>query len=393
MTKVIMSWCLVGFLIRLLALFATHIYSVQAGFGGFFPLEAGNDDILYWDLATEALAGTLRADNPNSYAYFLGLLFSLFGQDLILGKFVNVLFSVASIYFSLKIAKLFLDKNIHISDSINRKSLMWLGVVLALYPSSILYSTQLVRDSLMQFLGIICVYFLVRFIRRPSIAPLILVVASLFLLYGLRPYLVFGILAAVIVFVIFIWNMKLVPKIGIVSLLFVFVAIVPNFLGLGFFGINYIQKFANTEFLTAFRQDAYSIGGSSVGLEINYSNPIAFLATFSPSFLTVMFGPFPWQIKSAAQLIALPEALFMLSLFGYWLKGFSNLKKLDSSSILFLGGLFITSLIAIYSDNIGTNTRLRILPWSLFLIFVSLHIKAPLSSLKRFNFPKIVSKI
>ncbi len=49
------------------------------------------------------------------------------------------------------------------------------------------------------------------------------------------------------------------------------------------------------------------------------------------------------------------------------------LRRLEKEQILILVSLLLIGAIALYSDNMGANTRLRILPWSAFLLYVALH--------------------
>ncbi len=190
-----------------------------------------------------------------------------------------------------------------------------------------------------------------------------------------RPYAVAAVVASLGLFVMRFNRKWLVPVL-------LFMALAPYARGMGFFGWAYIQPMIDTERLATVRQQAYAIGGSAAGITVDYSNPIKFVTTFSYSFATAMFGPFPWQIKSAGQAVALPEAIGMWLLFPLWLRSVWELiyrKRLGDKSAtrdasLLLFSLVLIGLVALFSDNIGANTRLRLLPWSAFLMFASLRL-------------------
>jgi hypothetical protein len=92
-----------------------------------------------------------------------------------------------------------------------------------------------------------------------------------------------------------------------------------------------------------------------------------------PSFLTAIIGPFPWQLNGAA-LIALPEAFCMWGIqYKLWL---SFSKKTDKFQIreeglLLISALVSTATFSLFSDNIGANTRLRLLSWISLLVYSS----------------------
>jgi len=117
----------------------------------------------------------------------------------------------------------------------------------------------------------------------------------------------------------------------------------------------------------------YSIGGSAAGIEIDFSHPLAFLTSYGYSFATAMFGPFPWQLASAVQWIALPEALGLWLLSPIWVWGIITLirGRLGEDGLLLLFSLVLIGAVALFSDNIGANTRRRLLPWGAFLLFAA----------------------
>jgi hypothetical protein len=346
-----------------------HQYSLNAGFNGFYPLESGNDDRLYWEIAQEILSGKVRPDNPNSFGYFLAYLFRFTGSNLLVGKILSVLAGSASVSVGIILLRELLHpmKDRQLLQGW-QNPMNWLGAVLAVYPSQLFYSTQLIRDSLIQFFGLFTLLMILRIIRTRAFSAIFLALIAFWLLYGLRPYLTLSIAAATGIYLLLYWRVKL--QIKTVMLLFVGVtfAFAPLMLGLGVFGSSYISRLSNTKTLTTFRQEAYSTGGSSVGIQIDYSNPVSFLLTFPMSFLTAMFGPFLWQVRSAVQAIALPEAMFMLFLIPYLRNPFRNT---GLSTLVFLVAITSLVVVAVYSDNIGANTRLRLLPWSMIFIYVA----------------------
>jgi len=356
-------WFGIAFLIRLLIGIVADLYSTSAGFEGFFPLASGADDRFYWFAVQEYFRG-----NPvyvsNSYPLVLIALFFLTGPNLVLGKLLNVLAGALTVYLGVRLVQTLTERH---SAAAQDRAAHRAGALLTFYPSLLFYSTQLVRDAILVLLGLWGLYLGIHFLRRPD--PL---TAGLLALAGSGLYLFRFYAAAALALSLFLFTLRarrqwFIPTavLGVLALFMV---------SRGAFGTGIIGQYFNLNRITSFRAESYSIGGSAAGIRIDFSNPLTFLATYSYSFATAMFGPFPWQVKSLVQLIALPEAIGMWILFPLWLRGVVRLvrERWDEGALLLIFSLIMIGIIALFSDNIGANTRLRLLPWSAFLLYTTL---------------------
>lgn len=370
--KLAFRWLMIAFAIRILVCIAIHLYSLDTGFGGFYPLQSGHDDILYWDLAIQIQNGVFPDVLPSSYPLVLAALFSVTGQNLLLGKLLNVFIDSLTVFFAVLLSNELVRKDILIKKNRNRVANLT-GLFLSLYPSTIFYSTQLIRDPLIVFLGIINLYLSVFALKTQKLAIWLFWCVSLLATYSLRPYAAASLVISFLLYLLLIWKTKLSRKLLVLLLAFIICALAPYFLGQGFFAINWIVQAANIDEISTQREVAYSTGGSSTGITIDYSNPISFIITYVPSFLTAIIGPFPWQLNGAA-LIALPEAFCMWGIqYKLWL---SFSKKTDKFQIreeglLLISALVSTATFSLFSDNIGANTRLRLLSWISLLVYSS----------------------
>jgi hypothetical protein len=87
-----------------------------------------------------------------------------------------------------------------------------------------------------------------------------------------------------------------------------------------------------------------------------------------------MFGPLPWQIKSFIVAIGLLDAIWIWLLIPQWIKGIEKLLKrreVEIGELVFLFSIVLIAAIALFSDNIGANTRLRMLAWDAFFIYAA----------------------
>lgn len=367
-----------AFLVRFVGAILIHLYSLASGYGGFYPLASGADDTTYWPASIDIYNGVGGGYALNIYpAVLAGYYHLIGGPDLLLGKMLNVVAGALTVGVGVLIVQELTRGRA--PEAVRRRAAKWAGALLTFYPSLLWYSTQLVKDPILILGVMVALYCQILFLRRPRLWPIALWAVSLAVVFFFRPYAVASVALGLGLFVLRFNRKMLVPVLLVMAL-------VPYALGMGVFGFKYVQPLIDTERIATVRQQAYAIGGSSAGITVDYSNPFKFAMTFSYSLATAMFGPFPWQIKAMGQLVALPEAIGMWFLIPLWFRSLRDLIRSkrsksaprDKSALrdatLLVFSLVLIGLVALFSDNIGANTRLRLLPWSAFLLFASLRL-------------------
>lgn len=372
LSRAALQWGLIALAVRLVAALAIHAYSLAAGFGGFYPLESGHDDGFYFGAATLLWQGQDAGTLPSAYPAVLALLFKFTGgPDLLVGKLLNVFAGALTVYLGVLVVRA-LCRGRFVGRR-RRRAMNWAGGLLTFYPSLLWYSTQLVKDPLLLLFAMWALYLTIRFLRRPQLFFALLWLAALVGMFAFRAYAALALMMALLLYVLRFRRIWIAPAL-------LLAAVVPYAMGLGFFAWNFIQPWTDAEKLESFRQGVYSTGGSAAGVQISYANPAAFLATYAYSFATAMFGPFPWQISGAGQAIALLETVMIWPLIPTWLRGVRRLfrgraKRRRFEVVLLIFSVVLLAMIALFSDNIGANTRLRLLPWCAFFLYASLYLK------------------
>ncbi|WP_460409409.1 hypothetical protein [Thermus antranikianii] len=352
---------------RLVTLLASHLYSVSAGFGGFYPLASGADDRFYYAAALSMIYGERVGALPNVYPIFLAWVFYIFGPSLLLGKLINAFLGALGVAFGVLLVERLCPWPGH-AWSLRRPAHL-AGIFLSFYPSAVFYSTQLLKDGAIWALGLALLYWGIVFLQKPSARWLLVVAVASSLLWFLRPYTVIAFWIALVLPLAVLRHPRLL--IG-----FVVVAIaVPWAMGFGPLGLGYLGPLLNPEHLSQFREQVYGVGGSSLGLVLDPARPLAFALGWMYSFVTVLLGPFPWQINSLLEAVALGEALVMWLLAIFWLPGVMRLLSRPSfAEIPLFFGLVLAGGVALFSDNIGANTRLRLLIWASLMVYAALRI-------------------
>ncbi len=369
--SIALRWFALALLIRLLVGTVVDLYSLLRGFDGFYPLASGHDDRTYWYYALQLVQGQTVLWTPSSYPYALAAAFFLTGPSLVVGKLLNVLAGALTVYIGVRLAQRLARERAPVGSRSGIVAGHWAGAFLTFYPSLLFYSTQLVKDPLLVLAGVSALSLVLRFLRRPQLLTAVLGAVALGGLFLLRPYAALALALSLFGFTLWLRRHWIAPAV-------VLAAVAPVGVGWGVFGSAYLTRMLNPAFLTSFREGTYSIGGSATGIRLDFSNPLALLTSYSYSFATAMFGPFPWQLGSAVQLVALPEALVLWALFPIWVVGLWRLVrgKLGDEALLLIFSLVLIGAVALFSDNIGANTRLRMLPWLAFLLFASLYLPA-----------------
>lgn len=366
-------WFTVALLIRLISLYGIYYYSIYIGNEGFYPLASGYDDRYYFEMAIQIMQDKVPDSLPNVYPYILALIFSLVGEHVFFGQLFNVIVSAFTVFVGVLLARDLFDSR-HVSYMSIKHPANIAGFLLCIYPFSVFYSTQLLRDSIIQFLGIFNIFFMVRLLKQHKNVYWLFIMFFTLLLFFIRPYASIIIIGSFMLYYFLIERKNLLKKIyTALFIVFPLIAIIPYMAGYGFFGLSYIMPLLSLETLIDFRERAYSIGGSSVGINFNLDNPVFFVGSYLYSFITVLLGPLPWQIKSAVHFFALPEAMFFWVLFPLWIKLLFTFfrGRMQYEGFLLMFAILMIAGIAIFSDNVGANTRLRLLPITVLLILSS----------------------
>ncbi len=366
------QWAIIAFSLGFLACIFIHMALLNVNPNGFSP--NNGDDALYWEISEDLQDGRIPNYFPNSYPILLAGLFTITGRSVLIGKILNVFINALVIYFSI-LTVYEVGQGIGLDGRSIRRAANWSGLLLTFYPSQIFYSTQLVKDPPLIFMGTLCLYFSVLFLQKQKLHLLLGFIPAFSLLASLRPYTAIAIILSLVLYFLFIWRVQIPKKILVASILLLLCAIIPYALGRGLFASDYWLSFTDPQNLSEFRGNSYSSGAAAAGITLDYSNPITFSLTYGYSYLTALIGPFPWQVKSLLQSVALPEALFMTITILLLLRSqlFKSLDfKFKEANLLLIFGLVLIGIFSLFSDNVGANTRLRLLAWNSLLLYVSL---------------------
>ncbi|MBN1262127.1 MAG: hypothetical protein JXB35_15725 [Anaerolineae bacterium] len=365
-------WFCVALIVRLAAAVILHLYSVSAGYEGFI-VEANADDQKYWQIATLLFNNRPAVWVPNIFPYVLVAVFKVFGFSLVSAKLLSIVFGSLVVYMSVKIGRLLLTSRPG-PTAPEAREIRWrlnaIGLILTFYPTALYHSTQLSKEPLLVFLGLGAFYSALRFLTKPNAKAFSFLSVYLIFLYGFREYAAIIFVVCMAVFVLLYWNSGSARKIAYISSFLFAAAVVPYLLGYGWFATGYMIPLLRTDVISGWHQRS-ARGGSALDIVLDFNNPVQFAVNYVYSFCTHMFGPFPWQLRSATHFVALPEAVALWWLLRAWIKGVVSFFRFRArpGQLLLMFSIVYSGAIALFNGNLGTGMRLRMLSFSLFIIY------------------------
>lgn len=315
----------------------------------------GGSDAYYYDSYAKGLANVAVNIWPVMLRYLNEL--GLYSRSSI----ANILLS-----FSLFIIPFITTKLAGLSFKKNQKYYLYSFLVCSIYPTIYFYALDIYRDVFMVFSFLVGCLVVKKCLESSNALQFsfLFVLSALigWFLMGLRPYLGYAFLLALL-----LWKIKLTKKriIFLVALYF-----------LVLFTANYIGAF---ETLTEYRADFEEGGGGST-LGLDFSNPLMFIPNFILSLLGQMFGLY--ITNPLAIVLLLLETVPFFFMLIYVIKNI----HLADNFLRFLLIFFIVygSVWLIANDNLGTAVRLRMYNYLAIYIcfFYILRLKGCLQNFK-----------
>lgn len=322
--------------------------------------------------------------NWHWYPLFTGIIYSIFGKSMIIGASINaILIAFSSVLLFDVVA--FLNR-------IPRKTIFWVVLLIMNgYASLMFHSSLLLKESWIVFLIISIFYLALKLYNKEKFNwPLLLIILFLCLaLRNLRFFIGFAVIVGF--FVGWFVESKIILKKRIIYgiiIIFIFTFTTSFLTGGGIGKSNSFLEYINPKFIYTLREQYFKNGGTTTNInvvkkEINNLNLIKetknnneptvdynfSITGVIKSSLTVIFGPFPWQLSFKKYIIASLDLVFWYMIL--FLGCFGILKiKLKSSLVYLIPSFIIFTGLIVGVDNLGALLRYRIPLTVIFAIFV-----------------------
>ncbi|HEX2270124.1 MAG TPA: glycosyltransferase family 39 protein [Pyrinomonadaceae bacterium] len=247
------------------------------------------------------------------------------------------------------------------------------AILVAFFPSLILWSSQGLKDGLIIMALALCILATLRLMEKITVPYLVVLGLCLAALLSLRFYIFYMMAAAVAGS--FIIGMKSADArsfvqrfvaIGLIGLAFTWFGVIR-------FAATQFEKYGNLQMIQMSRMDQARSAVSGFGKDVDVQTTEGALTVIPLGLLYLLFAPFPWQLASLRQSIALPEmivwwAAFPLLVLGWW---YAMKHRLRQVVPIVLFTTMLTLAYAVFQGNVGTAYRQRSQLLVFYFIFVA----------------------
>jgi hypothetical protein len=325
----------------------------------------GNELYRYWigqlgDRSIDFSFTKLRKSGWGFY-YFVAAVYYIIGRNAFAFQLICSVIGAAAVVLIHQIAYLIYP---------HQRTARLAGVITALSPSMILWTSQGIKEGPIMFLLCLSLYLTMRMSRKIRLLDALLLLVSLFCLFSLRHYVFYVVFVAVgssLIVAVREFSAKRMLQGGIALVLisFFFVSLCAR---------EIAENNLNMKKIQAGRKWSARVSSTGYGGDVDITDTQQALAYLPIGTLYFLYAPFPWMISSVSQLLTLPELILWwllapLLFTGYW---YAVRHRLPESFAIGFFTLGLTLVYALYQTNAGTAHRQRVQLLGFFIIFVSI---------------------
>jgi len=292
--------------------------------------------------------------------YYVAGLYLLIGQNPFAIQLLNCVFGAAVSVLIYHIAYLVYPQ---------RRVARMAGMITALSPSMVIWSSQGIKESPIVLCLCLCLFLTLKLTQEFRWRLAVLLFLSLFGLYSLRHYVAYVVFCAIATSLIVAGRHISVQRILQGGALVIVLGVV-----FASFGGGEVADTFSLKKIQAGREWSARASGSGYGGNVDITDTRQALLYLPLGTLYFLYAPFPWMVRNLSQLLTLPELIlwwlaapFLFK--GYW---FAVRRRLRSSFAICVFTLGLTMVYALYQTNAGTAHRTRVQLLGFFVIFVSI---------------------
>ena len=361
-----------GLLIRMLLGTLTFAYNLQNFFASDAALydTAGYTLLRVWlgELSPRYASFFLSDSNPyRGMLYMVAVTYGIVGRNVLALQFINAIIGAATavviflcahqIFQNLRVARI-------------------AALIVAFFPSLILWSSQALKDAPIIFLLSISMLATLKLGEKWSVKYFVVLVAGLLGVLSLRFYIFYMVVVAI--GGSFIVGTRTLTAQSFLRqfIVIVGVGLAMTYLGVLRTGSSQLETLGNLETVQRHRSALSSTAQSGFGADVDVSTTSGAIRAVPIGLIYLLFAPFPWQLANLRQSITLPEMLVWWSVFpllvlGLW---FTIKYRLRQALPILIFTSMLTLAYAVYQGNVGTAYRQRAQLLVFYFIFVAVGI-------------------
>lgn len=361
---------LVALLARMVFGAIVHIYDWREFFGG----DAITYD-LYGQRIVDVWLGHMPAEDPYSVRamttgtpgwgmnYLTAAIYLVIGRNILAAQSFCAVVGAAT-------APLVYVCSVKIFN--NRRVGRVAAILVALLPAFIIWSGQLMKDGLIVFLLLLVMTLVVHLQEKFSYPAVAVLIISVFGILSLRFY-IFYMVAVSIAGSFVLGQSGSVKSIVRGFVLLVIAGVALTYLGAVRTATENFEKWGTLESVQRSRADLAKSAESGFGEDIDVSTTQGAITAIPIGAVYLMLAPFPWQVSSLRQAIAVPETLVWWILLPFSIFGliYAVRTKLRKALPVLIFTLLLTLAYSIFQGNVGTAYRQRTQIQVFVIIFIA----------------------
>ena len=299
----------------------------------------------------ELLRATTMAGPGWGMTYLVGAIYFVFGENFPAAQSFCAVVGAATAPLAYACAERIFQ---------NRRVARLTAIGVALFPSFVIWSGQLMKDGLIIFLLVLSILVVMSLQERFSYLSVGILVLALGGIITLRFYIFYMVAVAVAgSFIIGVSNSPASLARRVAALIAMGVAL--TYLGVTSTATSDFEKYADLERIQNSREDLARSAESGFGEDIDVSTTRGALTAIPIGFIFLMLAPFPWMMTNLRQAITLPEVLLWYAMipFGIWGIWYSIKHKLRAALPILMFTMMLTLVYSIFQGNVGTAYRQR----------------------------------
>lgn len=361
---------IISFLLKVVAAVTlynfVYLHNNQGLLGDGYAYSLNGDTILrMWlggernmDIIAEEILRYGSSGNVTSYDFWNAIVYFFTGTSPLSLVFINCMASSLTILFIYGITK----------QVYNEKAAKITAILTAFWPSIFMWSIQNLKESLSIFLIAILIWVVLQLKVKFRFYLLFLIILSSIALKELRmvSFIMFYAVIFPLSLSLFLWKKNRVLFIFLLLLAGVGITVIFN---------KYSSYSSPLEYISYMRI-ARAYGNTAFLSNIDVTNPVSFIFFAPVGLLVAWLAPFPCQIGSMSQIMAIPEMLLYYSLLPAMFLGWRFITRYKAKEgMILIAYIFIMMLLlAFIEGNIGTLFRHRamVLPFMFVLIGIGI---------------------
>jgi len=365
----LMRLFLIAVIIRVVLSMAIFVGHMEEFFGG---------DANTYDLFGQSLVASWHGDQYHAgkflsftqsgasawgMLYMVAAVYEVIGRNMLAIQLINASIGASTAVVVYHVAQS-LFSNVRVSKLA--------AVLVAFFPSLILWSSQALKDSMIILALALSILATLRLMEKITVQYVVVLIGALLLLFSFRFYIFYMMTAAVAGS--FFLGAKAFSAQGFMQR---FVAVTAIGLAFTWFGVLQgasvqFERYASLKMVQTSREDQ-AAAGSGFMKDVDVQTTEGALTVIPIGLLYLMFAPFPWDFATLRQTITLPEMVvwwlvFPLLVLGLW---YSIKHRLRQVSPIIIFTTMLTLAYSLFQGNVGTAYRQRSQLLVFYFIFVA----------------------